>query len=581
MKPSTVALEMSRPPLRRGVGRGKVGTTTPSIRRGLKISTGIQKSDFNLDALFQEAVADEVASVAEAPGATVATLLPGSNVGRSSTSADSPDDGTDLLKALEIEEQCESIGSPQSSSLLPESSLANFPSSRARPKQAAHGVKLLPTLKASPQCPLSNSPGSSTKISQQNSRCDPEAASQFKTRLAQNSCSPLRNPADSADRLHDEIEELRRQQTRQQQQLLQQQQIIAQQQQLLQAQQKQLTASPKLAASTAVDSKSYTSPTEVHDVQIIEEAGPDGRRYRKEIYVTRRVVGGSSGSVSSESLASSSNPSKPENYKHGSTAQKGHSNPSVKKPSKCKPSYDTFILPRKAEEIEKRNFYEHMLQRMQANDRTLKRCCLDGHNLTAEEAREIADAIRNNTFLRVLILEDNPLKQEGVYAIVSGLTVNTSIHTLNLNKTGITTNCLKKLEGVLSSISTLKRLDLEENGFGPSGASSIARMLRKNQSLTHLSIGFNKIEDQGACALAAALKENNSLLRLTFGDDQYRSDVITAIDSHLKKNKQSAAALRKKDPEVRREAARASSKQCQRGVDRYLNEFDIVESTRY
>ena len=60
MKPSTVALEMSRPPLRRGVGRGKVGTTTPSIRRGLKISTGIQKSDFNLDALFQEAVADEV-----------------------------------------------------------------------------------------------------------------------------------------------------------------------------------------------------------------------------------------------------------------------------------------------------------------------------------------------------------------------------------------------------------------------------------------------------------------------------------------------------------------------------------------
>ena len=103
----------------------------------------------------------------------------------------------------------------------------------------------------------------------------------------------------------------------------------------------------------------------------------------------------------------------------------------------------------------------------------------------------------------------------GALFVAEKLRGNSIVEELDLRKCGIGAVGARALAESLSGHNdSLKVLVLWDNDIGDDGAQALAQMLKKNTTLEKLSLGKCGVGDRGARALSEALKENFALKSL-------------------------------------------------------------------
>ena len=108
--------------------------------------------------------------------------------------------------------------------------------------------------------------------------------------------------------------------------------------------------------------------------------------------------------------------------------------------------------------------------------------------------------------------------ENGVNAIYGNAVASLDLSGLELNH-----EQAAALSEALKSNSTLEELDLQDNKFGVAGAQSLAGMLQVNRALKSANLAYNDIGDGGAIAISAALESNITLTNLNFTPIPMRS----------------------------------------------------------
>lgn len=168
--------------------------------------------------------------------------------------------------------------------------------------------------------------------------------------------------------------------------------------------------------------------------------------------------------------------------------------------------------------------------------------------LSQKEIKEIAEALKKNTGLLELRLEDNNIGNDGVLQLANALKVNTRLQILSILRNGVTDLGASVLANALKTNKSLIKLSLDgravlshfkddaldysTNNIGNDGADEIAEMLLVNNTLQELYLSFNQIDEKGVYNLYNALKTNsNSKLKKL---DVYGSKFLKNNHPHLK-----------------------------------------------
>ena len=108
--------------------------------------------------------------------------------------------------------------------------------------------------------------------------------------------------------------------------------------------------------------------------------------------------------------------------------------------------------------------------------------------------------------LEVLSLQDNPVGDQGLYALAGVLSSNSTLRSLNLSRTNLTDTSAPALERILGSSPCLESLDLSWNKLGIQSGMAIGSGLFRAKSLTSLHLGWNSLQNSGTEAIAEALR---------------------------------------------------------------------------
>ncbi|OAQ25531.1 RNI-like protein [Linnemannia elongata AG-77] len=160
-----------------------------------------------------------------------------------------------------------------------------------------------------------------------------------------------------------------------------------------------------------------------------------------------------------------------------------------------------------------------------------------GNNMIGDNgAQSLCVALKINSTLTTLDLKGNLIRDVGALALSEALKTNSTLTTLDLKGNSIWFGGLLAFSEALKDNSTLTTLDLYYNSIGDDGAKALTDALKTNSTLTTLILELNKIGDHGAKALADALKTNSTLTTLNLQNNSIGSDGAKALAEALKTN---------------------------------------------
>ena len=150
-----------------------------------------------------------------------------------------------------------------------------------------------------------------------------------------------------------------------------------------------------------------------------------------------------------------------------------------------------------------------------AHNDTLEIVYLGCNYISATGVEQITSALANNKSVSGLWLKRNPVGDAGAAAIARLIRSNKRIKLLDLVNTNIGKRGLGELSDALKeSDCQVRQVYLGGNGFDADDAQTIADFLQVNTSLESLSIGVSHIGDDGALAIANAIGDNQTLREL-------------------------------------------------------------------
>ncbi|KAF8925261.1 hypothetical protein BGZ47_003403, partial [Haplosporangium gracile] len=132
----------------------------------------------------------------------------------------------------------------------------------------------------------------------------------------------------------------------------------------------------------------------------------------------------------------------------------------------------------------------------------------------AKELEPMAEALKTNSTLTTLDLQDSKIGSYEAQALSEALKTNSTLTTLNLQGNSIGHTGAQALSEALKTNSTLTNLNLSNNSIGDTGAQALSEALKTNSTLTTVNLQGNSIGDNGAQALAETLKTNLTLTTL-------------------------------------------------------------------
>ena len=151
---------------------------------------------------------------------------------------------------------------------------------------------------------------------------------------------------------------------------------------------------------------------------------------------------------------------------------------------------------------------------------TLRILDLDNNNITGRGAEDIANVIRNNTFLEELGLGSNDLKSSAI-VILQALRKTKTLKILNLENNKMTSEVTKVLAEIIRNNSDLEWLYLSNNDF-KSYADEVLQALKENSKLKALDLDSNNMTETTAESIADVIKKNPSLEQLCLADNDLK-----------------------------------------------------------
>ncbi|ENN73089.1 hypothetical protein HUJ04_004307 [Dendroctonus ponderosae] len=133
------------------------------------------------------------------------------------------------------------------------------------------------------------------------------------------------------------------------------------------------------------------------------------------------------------------------------------------------------------------------------------------YGLSLQQIRALTEAMKANSRVQTLILQDNWLSVEMAQMLSDMLEENISLLSLSLYECRLGEAGAQKLGEALSSLQTLRSLDLSYNELGDAGLLALRTGLCENASLNTLNLSHNNITEDSAEALAAILVENKTI----------------------------------------------------------------------
>ncbi|EGD78403.1 hypothetical protein PTSG_09099 [Salpingoeca rosetta] len=151
-------------------------------------------------------------------------------------------------------------------------------------------------------------------------------------------------------------------------------------------------------------------------------------------------------------------------------------------------------------------------------------------------AKALAEALKDNTCLRVLNLWDNVIGNEGTVALAKMLKHNTTLTSLDLKSSRIGPVGAVALAKMLKHNTTMATLILDNNDIGSEGAVALAKMLKHNTTMATLILKSSRIGPVGAVALAKTLQHNTTITSLELYNNNIGNKGAVALAKMLKHN---------------------------------------------
>lgn len=140
-----------------------------------------------------------------------------------------------------------------------------------------------------------------------------------------------------------------------------------------------------------------------------------------------------------------------------------------------------------------------------AQEGSLEELDFAGNYMGSAGAKYLATKLSNCDKCVELDLRVNNIDDEGVKTLIKS--IPKSVKVLLLRNNAISDEGAKAIADFLESNTTITICDLSDNDIGDEGAKALARMLGKNTTLKDLDLFHNAIGDDGGKALAEALKK--------------------------------------------------------------------------
>eukprot|EP01136_Pigoraptor_vietnamica_P034419 Opistho-1_new@98375 len=166
--------------------------------------------------------------------------------------------------------------------------------------------------------------------------------------------------------------------------------------------------------------------------------------------------------------------------------------------------------------------------------KTLKVLALTENFLIDNEAKALAEGLKNHPTLYALNLRKNGIRDGGAWALTEALHSNTRLHILDLSINEITDG--EPWGQLLEGNTSLTHLNLSGNFLEDSGVERIARALKKNTSLRYLGLAWTLLGDMGVAALAKALEENRALSHLDLHANLITDRGVSTLATSLQEN---------------------------------------------
>ena len=159
------------------------------------------------------------------------------------------------------------------------------------------------------------------------------------------------------------------------------------------------------------------------------------------------------------------------------------------------------------------------------------------NNIGVEGAAAVADMLKVNNALTELGIRGNNIGEEGAIKIAEGLKVNTALQTIDLGANHLECDGAIAIAEALKVNNDLTGLGLDSNAIGGEGATELADALKENTALHELGLDSNAIGGEGAAALAGALKVNDVLSEMNLYSNSIGNAGAKKIAAAVKVNK--------------------------------------------
>ena len=150
------------------------------------------------------------------------------------------------------------------------------------------------------------------------------------------------------------------------------------------------------------------------------------------------------------------------------------------------------------------------LAQMLNRNQSLRNLELPQCSITEVGVSHLADALCVNSSLETLNLNNNAITDQGAIALAQMLNRNQSLKKLKLKRSAVTEVEVSHLANALIN-SSLETIVLDHNPLKDQGAIALAQMLTRNKSLKELHLQSCSITQYGISHLTEALKTNHSI----------------------------------------------------------------------
>ena len=158
---------------------------------------------------------------------------------------------------------------------------------------------------------------------------------------------------------------------------------------------------------------------------------------------------------------------------------------------------------------------------------------LDNNKMTEQVAEDLADVMRNNSGLEMLLLSKNNLNFSAL-VILQALKHHSKLKIISLSNNNITGQVAEHLAAIIKNNSQLEQLYLANNKLG-SSTTLILKALEQNSSLKILNLANNNMSKEVAEDLANVIRSNIGLEQLYLYNNNLKLSSIVVLEA-LKEN---------------------------------------------